>query len=250
MPRMIPVFGPLDRNAPSALFKYMVKPIAPYGVSGVIWYQGESDTAHADVYDQTMAAVIDSWRGLWQEDLPFLMVQLAPYEGLPGFPPAINYGPLRAQQDKVTRDRPLVYVTNVMDAGMRQDIHPKQKKEVGERLALLARGKVYQEPIVCEAPQVSACEKRDSKIIISLDNCGDGLQRMKPDIGALEVVAAGEHLRGCRVSVLKNQLLIRAKTLRTAGDITVRYGMRNYCQCNIKNSAGIPVKPFTISMQG
>jgi len=241
----IPVFGPLDRNRPTSLYGTMVKTIAPFGNRGVIWYQGESDDLHADVYDETMGAVVDSWRELWQEELPFLMVQLAPYEGFMNFL-AMNYVLLREKQDQLAHSKPGVYITNVMDAGMRHDIHPKQKKPVGERLALLARGKVYGEAIVCEAPEVLSAEIQDDRVIIHLANCGQGLRKYGPDLDALAVVADGHVLDRCRLQAAGNQMMVVHPAVRSASSVSVSYGRRNYCVCNIKNSAGIPVKPFSM----
>jgi sialate O-acetylesterase len=243
----MPVMGPLDPNRPSALYEHMLKPIAPYGARGVIWYQGEGDDAHPDVYDEAMGAVIDSWRGLWKDDLPFLTVQLAPYSGLGAFP-ANEYPLLRAMQEKLSKTKDKVYITNVMDAGMPEDIHPKAKKPVGERLALLAMGKVYGEDIVCEAPEVSFYERKGNRIVITFINCGEGLKRRKRDIDSLDVTVGGTVLPNYSMRLDGNRMALESDAFLFSRNTVVRYGMRNYCECNIVNGAGIPIKPFEIKV--
>ncbi len=245
----LPKMGPLDPNSPSALYNNMLKTIVPYGVQGVIWYQGESDENHADIYDVAMETVVDSWRRLWNEDIPFLMVQLAPYEGWLGMM-AKDYMVLRAKQEKLSKTKNNVYITNVMDSGMRSDIHPKKKKQVGERLALLAMGKVYGDDILCEAPEVSSYEKSGSKVTVKFINCGEGLERRKRDIESLDVTVDGNEIKGCKIRLDKECMVINKAEFENAKNITVKYGMKNYCECNIKNSADIPVKPFEIKING
>ena len=243
----LPVMGPLDPNSPSALYNNMLKPLAPYGVRGAIWYQGESDENHAEVYDEAMGAVIDSWRSLWHDEFPFLMVQLAPYEGWFGMM-AKDYTVLRAKQEKLSKTKDNVFITNVMDSGMRNDIHPKKKRQVGERLALLAMGKVYGQDIVCEAPEVSSYECSEDEVIIKLINCGEGLVRHRRDIESLDVTVDGKELPGLKIRLDKDRMIIKNAEFAGAKSITVKYGMRNYCECNIKNSADIPVKPFEVKI--
>lgn len=241
-----PLIGPMDPNRPSALYENMVKTIAPYTARGVIWYQGESDDPHPEVYDEAMGAVLDSWRKLWDDSLAFLMVQLAPYEGAHVLLPAMNFGKLRLQQEKVSKTREKVYITNVMDAGMREDIHPKDKRTVGERLALLAMGKIYGEGILCEAPQIASIHRSGDQITLEFMNCGKGLSKHNKDVESLEVEVDGKSIDDFKVRVKGISIKFECPAFRNGRKTSIRYGLCNYCECNIKNSAGIPVKPFEI----
>ena len=124
--------GPYHQNRPSGLYENMVKKIAPFPVKGVLWYQGESDSGHGDIYDKTFAALIHCWRELWQDDLPFLFVQLAPFGSWLGIE-GQNYPAVRESQDRVSKTVKGTGMISIMDLGLYEDIHPKRKMEVGER---------------------------------------------------------------------------------------------------------------------
>ncbi|MCR5161130.1 MAG: sialate O-acetylesterase, partial [Lachnospiraceae bacterium] len=182
--------GPWHHYRPSGLRHTMLETVAPFSVRGFLWYQGESDSGHADIYDQTMKALIQDFRELWQdESLPFLYVQLAPFgrwldctnEG---------YAMVRRQQDKVSREFPGAYMTSIMDLGSWEDIHPKFKKEVGQRLGALALGHVYGIPAACDNPEaeeitVSTGEQTEFKI--RFRNVYDGLFGDLSDLSAFRV---------------------------------------------------------------
>lgn len=130
---------------PCGLYEAMLKSIVPYTVSGVIWYQGESDESFADLYQELLHSLIFNWRDLWHEDPPFILVQLPSFEYMVE---PLNFVPIRAIQEKLTKTMDKVWLACAMDVGMRYDIHPKNKKPAGERLALQALSKVYGHPIL------------------------------------------------------------------------------------------------------
>ena len=115
---------------------------------GVIWYQGESDAPKEAVYRSVFGQLIKCWRELWQEQFPFLFVQLAPFEGY-RFMGGSQYPIIRECQQQVADQVENVGMAVITDCGMRYDIHPKNKKLVGERLALQAEKRVYNIPVVC-----------------------------------------------------------------------------------------------------
>ena len=166
--------GPRSENRPAGLYHTMVRKIAGYTVRGVIWYQGESDDPKAELYARLFSALIRCWRDAWGDELPFLFVQLAPFERWLGLP-AANYPILREQQAAVARTVAGAYMAGIMDAGSKLDIHPKHKRPVGERLALLARGKVYGENILCEAPEATGAKLENGRLVISFAHAGEGL---------------------------------------------------------------------------
>ncbi len=148
-----PPVGHKSLNRPGGLFSTMVSPIAGYGLRGILWYQGESDADRAGLYSRLFTATISCWRDAWGEDLPFLFVQLAPFlrwmnsrgEKFPA---------LREAQQSCADEIPGVWMASVMDAGMRDDIHPKDKQPVGRRLALLALAYMYNADVPCESPRL------------------------------------------------------------------------------------------------
>lgn len=152
---------------PGCLYEHMVKPLAPYGVRGVLWYQGESDDVDGrqSCYADMLGALIADWRALWAEPLPFLVVQLPGWERWLASECG-DYAAIRECQRRVADGTASVYLCSIADAGEQYDIHPKNKKVVGERLALLARGHVYGEDVLCDAPRPDACERRKRELRI------------------------------------------------------------------------------------
>jgi len=242
------VVGPMDYNRPGALYENMIKAIAPFAVRGVLWYQGEADEWHPDVYSAAMECVVDSWCALWGEELPFLMVQVAPYEGFPPFE-AKNWPVLREEQAALAARKDNVYLTNAMDAGMKNDIHPKEKRPVGERLALLARGAVYGEQILCKPPTVQYATLRGDALDIRFHDCGAGLKRRGPEINAWQVFADGALVRRFHLKMDGDSVTIKHRRFQSAGVVEVQYGWKNYCRCALVNSANIPVQPFKVCMK-
>lgn len=144
-PTFTPVMGPKYERRPCGLYDAMLRPIAPYGIQGVIWYHGETDgDNHPEVYETLFPALIRCWRALWGEELPFLFVQLAPlrqWMDCIGTPYAI----IRKAQQHTADNVPNTGMAVITDVGMEHDIHPKKKQPVGHRLALLAMAKIYGE---------------------------------------------------------------------------------------------------------
>ena len=141
--------APFSAFRPCGLYATMLCSIAPYTVSGVLWYQGESDTDNADIYDELIGAMIRCWRDLWGEELPFFMVQLAPFEYMVE---ALDFVPIRASQERICKQQEKVWLVCAMDAGMRYDIHPKDKRPIGERLALQVLSKQYGVVLEADSP--------------------------------------------------------------------------------------------------
>ena len=139
------------QNRPGGLYQTMLQKVAPFTARGVIWYQGESDENHAEAYAAVFGRMIEGWRALWQEELPFLFVQLAPFGRWLGGT-GEKYPELRRQQERVSREVAHTWMASIGDAGMLEDIHPKHKRPVGERLAELALGHIYERPELCRVP--------------------------------------------------------------------------------------------------
>lgn len=129
--------GPYNKNRPGCLYENMVQPLLNLKLKGVLWYQGENDVHHADMYSVLLKETIKAWREGFGADIPFLFVQLAPFEqwmALTGE----QFPVIRQQQEKVGRDLQGCYMIKTDDIGDLYDIHPKEKREIGRRLALLA----------------------------------------------------------------------------------------------------------------
>lgn len=233
------------QEIPGSLYEHMLKTIAPYTIRGFLWYQGESDDVPGKniLYRDMLTGLIADWRELWDEaTLPFLVVQL------PGFDKWLmdtennHYPIIRECQEQVADTVQDVYLCSISDVGEEKDIHPKNKKTVGERLALLARGHVYKEEILCDAPRAVSAERREREITIAFDNADGGIQISGETVDALKLYASGKELSfDFRV---ENNTLVVTLPCDTAEKIFVAFARTPWFVVNLYNCAGIPAIPF------
>ncbi len=239
--------GPYNTNRPSGLYHTMLQPLTSYPIKGVIWYQGESDAGElANTYDQLMRGLIEDWRREWGIDFPFLMVELAPFGK---WLECTNEGYLevRRQQRKVADEMQAVYLASIMDLGAYYDIHPKEKLEVGRRLALLALGHVYDIDTACEAPRVSRAELAHDQIRITFDHAQSlTVTTQENDF----VVRGGDtELAITEVRAEGAALYLTLNEAPAAGaQITVSLGWDDYAVIHIHNEAGLCVAPFCVAV--
>ena len=236
-------YGPKSEQNPGALYHHMLKTVAPYSLRGVIWYQGESDDRHPEVYAAVLTQMIRCWRDLWSEELPFLFVQLAPFEKWL-FCTGQAYPLLRQQQELVSRTVPNTWMTTSGDAGMQWDIHPKCKKPIGQRLALLALGHVYGKELLCDAPELLQAEKRDGGISLRFAH-SEGLYLDRDLFETLELLDVEGRRVTAGEAALDGDCLILSGC---DGAVAIRYAQTPFYRAAIFNAAGIPAKPFEASV--
>ncbi len=153
---------PVSQKTPSVLFENMIHPLIPYTARGVIWYQGETGSSKPYEYRVLFPALIRAWREAWNRpDWPFLFVQLAAYESEHG-----DFTAQRAVQTRVRDTVPNTGMALAIDCGERENIHPRRKAPVGERLARLALAKVYGREVVSRGPVFQALEKSNGKLSV------------------------------------------------------------------------------------
>ena len=222
---------------PGVLYEKMLKTIVPFGIRGAIWYQGESDEPHADIYDQMLTQLIADWRELWNEEFPFLMVQLPGYDSWFGTPQT-RYNELREAQKRAADHINNCWLASISDAGMQFDIHPKDKKTPGERLALLAEGKVYGMDLLCEAPYPSDITVEGELIRIHFNNASGGLVLDGENLNALELVPDQKF----SWKIEGEYLALSVPDLKR--NTQIRFAKQQFYQVNLKNMAGIPAMPF------
>lgn len=266
--------GPGDKNEPGALFENMVIEIVGYTVRGVIWYQGESDEHHANIYARLFRTMIENWREAWvkknaaQTRLPFLFVQLAPF-GVWMVNTSENYPELRRQQQAVADILPDVCMAAIGDVGNVYDIHPRAKHPVGYRLALLARKYIYQETeLLADAPRAIRLERQADILRVCFANAyglylrpegfnnynGFSLDVIEPalrppvlgGVGGLCVLTDGSPLAEAHCAVEKNTLVIRSEALTAAERVTVEFAQTPFYQVNLFNRSDIPALPFRL----
>jgi sialate O-acetylesterase len=238
----------LDANTATVLYNGMLAPLAPYGVRGFLWYQGESNAWEPETqrYKVFLPAMVQNWRTDFQNpNTPFLIVQLAPYKA----DKAENTGWafFREAQNEASANIPLSGVAVITDAGDVDDIHPRKKKPVGERLAILARRIAYKEKVV-SSPIVKDWEREASTMLVKFADVGAGLTVPKEARGILtgwEIAGGdGKYFPAVASITSKNKDAVRVYSPEVPYPFHVRYGWRNVPDGNLFNSEGLPASPF------
>jgi sialate O-acetylesterase len=229
----------IDHNHPSVLFNGMLNPLIPFALQGAIWYQGESNCGRALQYRTLFPAMIGDWRANWRQGpFPFYYVQIAPYV----YGPDVNSAQLREAQ-MLTLDTPNTGMAVTMDIGNIQDIHPKNKQDVGRRLALWALAKTYERSdIVYSGPIYKSMHPDGNKIEIEFDYACGGLKAGPEGLKDFEIagsdkkfVAAGAELQGESLVVFSPEV---------AEPVAVRYAFSNTATASLFNGAGLPASSF------
>lgn len=234
------------KTRPGSLYENMVLEIAGFTAKGVLWYQGESDDVPGlqGLYGDMLSALIKDWRDSWKDsEMPFFVVQL------PGWrtwmqQDNIDYVTIRDCQERVAKEVNNVYLVSISDVGEEMDIHPKDKKTVGHRIALLARKYIYGEMLLCEAPAADYAVKTENEVIITFCNAGKSLKIAGDRLNALELLADG-NMAPFAASVQGDKLILSAD-LKGKEKIEVRFARSAWYQVNLFNEADIPAIPFQI----
>jgi sialate O-acetylesterase len=244
------------RRIPSNLYNGMIAPLIPFAIRGVVWYQGEDDVGRAYEYRDLFRNLICDWRKNWgQGNLPFYYVQLANWNSSL----TLSYAELRESQSAVL-DEPNVGMAVTIDIGNPDNVHPKNKQEVGRRLALNALAKTYGKDVVFSGPTYDSMKIEGGKIILKFKNLHGGLIAKDGDLRGF-VIAAKEpefeeikrnRKKAGMVKIRKfypAQAKIKGDTVvvwseKVKEPASVRYAWANSPVCNLYNQAGLPASPF------
>lgn len=222
-------------NFPSALYNAMIAPVVPYGMKGVIWYQGESNAGQSKQYQTLFPAMIADWRTKWKVgDFPFLFVQIAPFKGQP---PEIR----EAQFLTLAKSKNTAMAVTT-DYGDANDIHPKQKEPVGHRLSLAARALAYGEKIVYSGPLYSEMKAAGDKAWISFSHVGGGLVAKDGDLKGFTIAGADGKFLPAKAEIKGDKVSVSAEGV--SAPKAVRYGWDNVPDVNLFNRDGLPASPF------
>ncbi len=233
--------GPGTPYAPAGLFNGMIAPLQPFALRGVIWYQGESNWRRPDEYAGLFPAMIRAWRAHWNDDrLPFLFVQLAGYQ-VPDDPSGRGWAWLREAQAAALA-LPATGMAVAIDIGEPKDIHPRNKQEVGRRLALLARTGVYELPGDAHGPVFASVQREGAALRVRFRHVADGLTAEKKPPQALEVAGADRKFYPATGRIERDTLVVSAPEVREP--VAVRYAWSNHPEANLFGGNGLPVAPF------
>lgn len=247
------------QNIPTTLYNAVLYPLAPYALSGVVWYQGESNTGNPAPYADYLKKLMGCWRDCWQDQqMPFVIVQLANYDGRQqtAFPRPITlqtepvnsgWAQLREAQRLTVKADARAELAVINDLGETVDIHPLRKKEVAERIGICFDRLVYNNKVNL-APEVTASEMKDNKIVLTLDQPVEAGEIYSFEVAARDGDCVFQnvkaHAEGNKIT------LTLPKDFHPLSKVyAVRYAWKdNPIMANVRSQAGLPMSSFEISI--
>ena len=236
-------------QTPSVLFNGMIAPLIPYAMRGVIWYQGESNVPRGAQYGKLFSAMIEGWRRAWGEgDFPFLYVQIAPWNYSRNKNPAASEGAALVRQGQLETLRlPNTAMVVTTDIGDVNDIHPRNKQEVGRRLGLAARAIAYGEQVVYSGPLPRSLEVRDGRAIVHFDHVDGGLVAKGGALREFEIAGPDGKFVPAEAEIVGDTVVVHADGV--SQPVAVRMGWRDVAEPNLFNAEGLPASPFRLSVE-
>ncbi len=234
-------------NEPTALYNAMIAPLLPYAIKGAIWYQGESNANNkkAFEYRYLFPAMIKDWRTKWQQgNFPFLYVQLANFQAPATKPEESTWAELRESQ-LLTLSLPNTGMAVIHDIGEEKDIHPKNKKDVGIRLALAAEKVAYNDnTVVYSGPVYKSIQIKNNKVYLSFTNKGSGLMANNADtLSQFAISGEDKKFVWGHAKVENDKVVVWSELVPNPTE--VRYAWSNNAEgCNLYNKEGLPASPF------
>ena len=237
------------QNQPSALFNGMIAPFIPYKIKGVLWYQGESNTWRGQAYDKLMKALISDWRKQWNDPgLPVFYAQLPNYMDVNYLPEESSWAELRFSQFQAL-EVPNTAMAVTLNLGEWNDIHPGNKKPIGDRLALAARNMVYgEQDLVYSGPLYKSATREGNKIYLSFNHIGDGLVSDDGEpLRWFAIAGADKEFVWAEAEIEGDQVIVWSEEINDP--VFVRYAwMDNPAHANFFNKNGLPASPFEASL--
>lgn len=236
--------GPTNPYRPCGLYETMLMRVCPYTLRGFTYYQGESDDHKPAIYHKMLTRLIALWRENWgDEELPFLIVQLPMFK-YKNDPDYKHWVKIREAQMRVYKNIKNTGIAVISDCGEFDNIHPTDKKPVGDRLALSAMKSVYGMDVKAYGPMYKSLEYKNGAIVLSFDNAEDGFD-VRGEISAFEI--AGEDKKFCDAKAE----IAGDKIILSSGEVSeplyARYDCFNWCVPCIYGKNGIPLAPFRTS---
>ncbi len=246
-PAETPVTGPnfSAQNEPAGLYNTMVAPVISYGIKGILWYQGESNMDRPQEYSQLLTALIANWRSKWNRpDLPFIYAQLPNFMEVQYLPAESQWAELREGQRK-TLSVPRTAMAIAIDAGEWNDIHPLNKKTVGERLALAAEKLAYgNNEVVASGPLFQSAKVEGKSITVTFTSIGSGLvAKGGEELMHFAVAGADKKFRWAKATIQGNQVVVSNDEVLKP--LYIRYAWADNPEAaNLYNKEGLPASPF------
>ena len=241
-PSHVPFFEAYT-DVPGFLYNARIHPLAPFGIKGVIWYQGENEALfrHGRVYKDQFPALIQNWRELWgQGDFPFLYVQLQPFGGRRQTPAESEWAEVRDGQRQTlkVKNTGMVVTTDICDPAL----HPVKKAELGKRLALAARAIAYGEKVEYSGPLFDKAEFKDGRATVSFTHVGGGLVAKGGKLEGFAIAGADSAFVWADAEISGNRVIVRSA--KVPAPRAVRYAWADNPVGTLFNQEGLPASCF------
>jgi sialate O-acetylesterase len=235
-----PPVGPKSSRRPSGLYECMIKPLQPYTIKGVIWYQGEGNSWRYDEFRTLFPAFIEGWRKTWENpELPFYFVQLPPFK-------AEQWPRFRQAQLDCAKAIPHCGMVVAEGCGDLEDIHPKVKKPIGERLAQAACVEQYGQAGPAYGPMCKSVERRGHSLIVTFDYVGSGLVCKGEQLSSFGIAGEDSEFVKADARIAGNTIEVSSKDV--AEPESVRYAYAPFPVMDLFNRDGLPASPFTMKL--
>lgn len=235
--------APARQHTPTVLYNAMIAPLIPYGIQGAIWYQGESNAGRAYQYRDLFPAMITDWRMQWgQGDFPFLFVQLANFMQPQTDPNEQSAWAELREAQTMTLDVPNTAMATIIDIGEADDIHPRNKQDVGLRLALGALHVAYGQDIVHAGPLATGQERVNNALAISFDHVGSGLAVRGGTLKGFAIAGEDRQFVWAEARIEGDRVLVSSPLVPEP--TAVRYAWANNPDATLYSAEGLPATPF------
>ncbi len=238
------------QKRPGNLYAGVLHPTIGYGIKGVVWYQGESNSAQAKEYRELFPFMIQHWRNEWKQgDFPFYWVQLADFKAYQTEPGDSDWAELREAQTLTMSKLPKTGQCIITDLGEANDIHPKNKRDVAERLARWALANDYGQKVVYRSPELKDAKFDSGKALLTFTHAPNGLRTVDVDDAQGFAICGEDHKWvWAKASIIggskKGTNQIEVSSPAVAKPVGVRYAWADNPVCNVYSAEGLPVTPF------
>jgi len=238
----LPQYYANNSSTPTSLYNAMIHPIINYTIKGAIWYQGEANEARAYQYRTLFPLMINDWRTKWGYDFPFYYVQLAGYKAIVNEPAESDWAELREAQSGALRMENTGMAVAI-DIGNPGDIHPKNKQDVGNRLAMIAKAESYSKDIPYSGPIYKSYKMAGNKIRISFSHTDKGLKIKDGSVlKGFSIAGPDRKFYWADAVIEGNEVVVSSSDV--IFPIAVRYAWAGSPICNLYNGADLPASPF------
>jgi len=224
---------------PGVVFNAMINPLVPFRIAGALWYQGESNTVAPNTYKMLMETLVLDWRSKFLYNFPFYYVQIAPFSGYGD----LEKGTLIREQEVRMLEIPgtgMAVISDLVDDV--NDIHPKHKKPVGERLANIALAETYGLEVEYRSPLYQTMSIEKNKIRISFDHAENGLTSKGGELTDFLIAGEDRVFYPAKAKIEGSTILVSAKEVKKP--VAVRFGWKNGSMPNLSGKNGLPVSSF------